>query len=381
MTQPLKARLPASVTPGRVLDNQVDWNKVEADLQAVGVPLPLYHRWAWAQRGGARKYRLVTIDDARGLPLGAFALQIDRSRTLPGHVFWQVQRFGEGLPETSWAGLAARLRDLAASDSRVLKVSVRLFARHRRDEIAAAFEQLGFSRLEHPHSYRYTLTLDLAPTEDELLAGLHKTARKNLRETEKAGVSVQALTDEKYAARIQTLQAEALRRTGGNSELLDGRVILRLSREHPELSRIIGLFASPDDTSPESLVGFAWGCMHGSHGEYRAAGTSRIPGRNLAISYPLLWDLIQWSRRQGATWFDFGGVTIETGELQGISDFKRYFSRNVEEVGEEWTLVPNPRRLQLATLAGEGARVVASLIKRARAFGSAKSSQEGAHEQ
>lgn len=368
-----------SATPGRVLDQRADWLAVESGLHAAGIPLPLYHRWAWAEShtSSSRKFQLITIDDADGLPVGAFALQIDRSRTLPGHVFWQVQRFGEGLPERSWPGLAARLHSLAQNDTRILKVSVRIFARQQRDQIAAAFARHSFSPLDHPHSYRHTLTLDLTPPEDELLASLHKTARKNLRETEKAGISVHPLTNERYAARIQTLQAEALRRTGGNTEPLKGEAILRLSREHPDLSRIIGLFASPEDTSPESLVGFAWGCMHTTHAEYRAAGTSRIPGRNLAISYPLLWDLILWARRHGATWFDFGGVTIETGELQGISDFKRYFSRQVEEVGEEWALVPNPRRLRLATLAGDGARVAASLVKRAKAFGPATSSTEG----
>ena len=116
-------------------------------------------------------------------------------------------------------------------------------------------------------------------------------------------------------------------------------------------------------------MAFGWGCMHGTHGEYRAAGTARLANSRLTLSSPIVWDLIVWSKLQGATWFDLGGVTLpsDAGEdpLSSISSYKRRFSTSFAEVGEDWILEPHPARTRAAELLGEGAhrlqRLTASL--------------------
>ena len=173
------------------------------------------------------------------------------------------------------------------------------------------------------------------------------------------------LTDPIYAERIGVLQGETLTHSGGVTERPDWRSILELSRQHPELSRIVGLFSSPEDLDPANLLGFAWGTSHGDHVEYRAAGMTRIEGKNISVGYPLMWALILWAKQSGAAWFDMGGVTLpETPDdpLAGISDFKRMFSQVTEEVGEEWTLEPHPAKTRLANLLGKGGRQAASLL-------------------
>jgi lipid II:glycine glycyltransferase (peptidoglycan interpeptide bridge formation enzyme) len=67
----------------------------------------------------------------------------------------------------------------------------------------------------------------------------------------------------------------------------------------------------------------------------------------------LIWDLIQWVKRTAALWFDLSGVTLGSTEdgkdaLGGISDFKRFFSRTIVNVGEEWILESHPIRTPLA---------------------------------
>jgi CelD/BcsL family acetyltransferase involved in cellulose biosynthesis len=341
------------------VEDKPTWLQLEKELFDSGIRLPLFHRWAWAECGRKGKNYLVVVRDGDGRLLGAAAVRVDASRVLPGHRFLRVYRFGDALPETGWEPLIAALKNQAVADAGVLRLSVGVFSRDRRGEIASVLERYGFQKLSQSHSYRHTLALELRPSEEEVLAGLHKTARKNLREAEKVQLCVRPLTEAIYAERIDALQREAMSRTGGHAEALDAAAILELSRLYPHLSRVVGLFLSASDLQPEGLVGFAWGCMHGDHGEYRAAGTMRLPDRNIAISYPLLWELIVWARREGATWFDLGGVTLAdsgTDPLGGISNFKRYFSRNVEEVGEEWILEPHPARARLATLLGRIAR-------------------------
>jgi lipid II:glycine glycyltransferase (peptidoglycan interpeptide bridge formation enzyme) len=73
-----------------------------------------------------------------------------------------------------------------------------------------------------------------------------------------------------------------------------------------------------------------------------------------------MWDLIVWAKRTGARLFDFGGITRGTHSdedpLGGISDFKRYFSRQIVPVREEWVLNHHTRR----------AAVVAAVHRRLR---------------
>lgn len=346
------------------------WTRIEAERRSSGAPASLFHHSAWASHDRKSRHRLLTVRDPAGLPLPGVAVQIDRSRVLPGHRLLRVHRFGHGLPTSTWEPLIAALSRIAREDKRVLRLSIGIFSREHRAEIGALLARHGFQPSTTPQSYRHTLTLDLRPTLDQILQGLHKTARKNLRAVEKSPFFLRVLTTRPYADRLAYLQAASLGRTGGDARLVDWTSILDLSRSHPDLSRVIGLFTSEADVSPDALVGFGWGCMHSDHGEYRSAGTLRQAGSNLPLSYPLLWNLIGWAREQGATWFDLGGITgvvdpSGPDPLAGISDFKRYFSRTIEEVGEEWTLEPHPARAHLAALLRRGlqrsARLLASL--------------------
>jgi lipid II:glycine glycyltransferase (peptidoglycan interpeptide bridge formation enzyme) len=210
------------------------------------------------------------------------------------------------------------------------------------------------------------LTLDLLHDEPAIFAGLHKTARKNLRHAQHSGLFVRTLTHPRYAERIGALEDESMARTGGTRRKIDWRSILELSGLHPQLSRISGLFLSERDDHPEALLAFGWGSMQGDHASYTAAGTTRLPHLKASLSYPLLWDLILWAKREGATWFDMGGVTLGSAAdpLKGISGFKRYFSRNLEEVSEEWTLEPHPKRTRLARLVSHGIHTFAALLER-----------------
>ena len=115
------------------------------------------------------------------------------------------------------------------------------------------------------------------------------------------------------------------------------------------------------------MEAFLWVCNHGDHVEYRAAGSTRRTDVRIPYGYLLAWEMIQWAKAEGAEWFDMGGVTLADGdqpELEGISRFKRYFSRNVVEVGAEWELELSPARARIATLLSNGASHVEELIKK-----------------
>ncbi len=315
-----------------------------------GHPLPFDHHPLWfAAHTGSEFLLHIPCADESGT--SSVAVQVHNSRILLGHHFLRVSRFGHGWDPREWEKAVQTLVEHANCDRHVLRLNLELFLRSSMQEMRQILTRYGFTRVP-ARSYRYTLTLPIT-TDDETMLAARKSLRKRLREAEKSGVSVVPLADAHYADRIAELQCIAMQRSKGTFRIPDWRTILCFSADHPELSCIVGMFPSADRTGPADLLGFAWGCMHGDHAEYRAAGTAEVPAelRNLSVSHPLLWHLIRWSRGNGATWFDMGGVTLQTGSadpLAGISAVKRVFSETVEEVGEEWMLEPHPWKSRAA---------------------------------
>ena len=141
-------------------------------------------------------------------------------------------------------------------------------------------------------------------------------------------------------------------RTGGEAAPAPWAERIALSAAIPDRSRLVGLFRAGED-GVDSLLAFAWGGCHGDFAHYDSAGSTRATDLKVALNYPLLWDLIQWAQQQGASWFDLGGVTLGTHDsadpLGGISDFKRWFSKELAAIGEDWVLYPHPGRSAIAS--------------------------------
>lgn len=329
----------------------------EQDILEAGVHLPLPHRVAWAREIGAETSWFVGVREPLRSCRGGVAMDVSSSRSLPGHRLLRVTRLGSGLPGATLRVGLAGLAALAKRQSRILRITLNAFSRDSLGDLAAAFSAFGFQEVRPPSSYRYTRVVDLSLDLALVMAGLHSTARRNIRSIQKAPVDMRAITEARWAPRVAELQNLALRRTGASERNMDWVARINLSRVQPDLSNLVGLFRREKE-GPESLVAFAWGCRHGDHVEYRAGGSARLADLRLSLAYGPLWDLISWAKRGGATWFDLGGTTLprnaesDAGDgdeaLDGISQFKGYFSRDVAEVGAEWRLEPHPARTRLA---------------------------------
>ncbi|MEQ1517350.1 MAG: GNAT family N-acetyltransferase [Usitatibacteraceae bacterium] len=217
--------------------------------------------------------------------------------------------------------------------------------------------------------YGRTLLVDLRPEEAAVFANLGKTARQNIRVAGKRPVIVECAVDPSIAGRLSQLQAETWKRTGAQSRPIDWVSRIELSKAEPHLSRVCVLRRT-DRKGSDAIIAYAWGCMHGQIAEYASAATAtdlrRAGEQSIPACYPLVWDLMRWGRRNGAEWFDLGGVTAGTQKsadpLGGISDFKRYFTQNEVEVGQQWELALLPARVAIAQAASTLARRGAALI-------------------
>jgi hypothetical protein len=262
----------------------------------------------------------------------------------------------------------ATLIDFVRRDGRVLRLHVQLFgcdtgARGRTAELLSA---RGFRPIHDPLFYLDTIRVDLTAGEETILASFHKSARRNIKEIGKLPVALCPIQDAALVPRMEELLREAMGRTGGIYVRCNWEQRIKLSQTNPALARLVGLFRT-DVTGPQSLVAFAWGCHHGDSAHYSSAASTRKTGFRIPLAYALIWDLICWAKRHGARWFDLGGVTEghlgSADRLGGISDLKRFFSKDVVSVGEEWVYEPCPVRAKMANVLGRASACAARLVR------------------
>jgi hypothetical protein len=163
--------------------------------------------------------------------------------------------------------------------------------------------------------------------------------------------------------RVDALHAAAFDRTGARPPQLDFRAIQRDATEGGE-SLLAGVYWGTRE-APDDLVSFIWGRLHGDYASYDVGATERADDlRNLPLAYPLILTLADWARRRGATWLDLGGVERPGVEadtrLQGITQFKRRFTKDEREVGIEFAMEPSP----VLAGAGRAARKFRNLLSR-----------------
>ena len=355
-----RSELPSGVELFR--DDAAEWDACERSLAAAGVRLPLPHRAVWTlARKGVEALR-VLLRGPDGSCAGAFVIQAGLSRALPGFRVLRVERFGEALPRGLWAAAVDALMEVARRERRVLHLTVEVFSRdsEARSRLGDLLAGAGFVRAPTARNWSTTLVLDLQPSETKLFASFSVSARRGIRSVQQHPLQVRVVDDCRLGDRLEALSRETRERTGGRYEALwDWAGVIELSRRVPDAARLVGLFRT-DREGPDALLGFSWGWWNGQSVSYFAGGSSRPSdlGR-LHIGYPLMWDLIVWAKRAGATWFDFGGVTAGTAgsgdPLGGISDFKRLFSKERAEVAEDWVLEPRKLVARLARLVRSGA--------------------------
>ncbi len=342
----LTARLLGEVGPERV--------NIERELLDCGFPFPLPHRVAWAKDWSEGESYFFSIHGPNNDCCAGFATEVNYSRALPGHLLLRVERFGAGLDE-AMAECAIHAIMCLARESRTLRINIEVFSPDtaHREMLLRVIQRHGFVRATRRRRYYRTISIDLSGDEASILASLSGSARRHIRAMAKHPVQLKPL-DPSSSARASQLHAETMSRTGGRLGKINWDKLIRFCIEHPDLCRLVGLYRT-DVEGPDALLAFACGHFHGSYVHYDIAASTRNTGLKIPLAYGPVWDLICWAKGNGASWFDFGGITQghfsdEDDRLGGISDFKRHFSKTVIEVGDEWVLEPNKLRAKIAGL-------------------------------
>lgn len=201
---------------------------------------------------------------------------------------------------------------------------------------------------------RYVMKIDIAPSEDELLASFHPKWRYNIRLAEKKGVTITSeCRREEIPAFYEVLQ-ETCRR--------DGFGVRAISYYYDIWDLLIerGLGAMFLGRVEDQVICGALTFSLGAQAWY-VYGASSNSHRNLMPNHLMQWEMIKWAKTRGCSVYDMRGVAREAacgqdeGPLHGLNRFKRGFGAEYMEYIGEFDLVYSPLWYRLFSLA-EAAR-------------------------
>jgi lipid II:glycine glycyltransferase (peptidoglycan interpeptide bridge formation enzyme) len=184
--------------------------------------------------------------------------------------------------------------DLAQDDPRAATLDAQLRA-------------AGFRTAEKTIQPRSTVVLDLAPSLPDLMGGLSKGHRADLKRAEREGVTVRVASD---LAETQTLhdmlRAVGTRKTFGFHSAAYFRVLLESFGDAARL-----LIAERDAAPIGAALVLEWA----GQGTYLAAG-SNAEGLEHRAAHALQWQAINWARQRGARSWDHFGIADARGQIE-----------------------------------------------------------------
>lgn len=185
--------------------------------------------------------------------------------------------------------------------------------------------------------FRNTITIDLMPSEDELLAQMSQNTRRKVRTAEKKGVVVRVGT----AADLSILY-DLYRTTGERDHFLTRpsdyyelawRSFIEAGLAHPLIAEFEG-----KPIAHVILFHFGRKCWY-------FYGASSNEERERMPNYLLQWEAMRWAKAQGYAIYDMWGAPDEFNEqdsMWGVYEFKRGFRGDVTRYIGAWDYAPYP---------------------------------------
>ncbi|MBM4421711.1 MAG: peptidoglycan bridge formation glycyltransferase FemA/FemB family protein [Chloroflexi bacterium] len=283
---------------------------------------------AWARIREAQGWRAEYLREG-----GAHALVLWRGS--PFGPIGYVPRGPVARDDDVLAPMLARLAALARERGAVfLKVDPEIDAAR-----AGAYAAAGYRRSEDIQPVLATFEIDLAASEEELLAGLDKDTRWSVRTAPRRGVTVRTAHREPDLRAFYGLYAETGRRAGFITR--EWRYYERVWRTLVDAGLATLRLAEVEGRAHAGAM--TWRCgdrelyMHGATG---------AEGRTSLAAYSLQWECIVAAKRAGRRRYDLGGVPVSEGDtrdpMHGPYLFKKGFGGTRRAFAGAHDTVPRP---------------------------------------
>jgi hypothetical protein len=212
-----------------------------------------------------------------------------------------------------------------------------------------ALSELGAVRA-HPVQPRHTLVLDLRRSEEELRADMLSGRRRSINAAERRGIEVRRTRAVGEVERFLRL----IRRTGARNRFDPHpaayyRTMCEVLFEREAASLYLA------EVGGESVAGVI-AFESPTTGYYAHAADDPERARQIVAAAPLAWRIVQDSRAEGRTAFDFWGVIPDDSAdhpWAGFSRFKKTFGGTLVTRPGTWDLPLRPLRYRVYRAARE----------------------------
>jgi len=201
-----------------------------------------------------------------------------------------------------------------------------VFVRIRPQLIESEFSEKVFKDFDYHKSPMHltadlTTQLDITKSADELLTGMRKTTRYEIRQAEKLGIKIATSKDELLIKEFYNLQMETAKRqhfVGFSYQFFSEQFEVFFEADSALL------FTA---TLDEKILAQAFIIFYGSEAVYHY-GVSTEEGRRYPGAYLLQWEAIKIAKKRGIKRYNFWGVAPidnKNHRFHGVSVFKRGF--------------------------------------------------------
>lgn len=312
---------------------------------------PFLLSWAWGdfRSSQGREIRRLAAVDVEGRWVAAvFAERRVKARGLAS--FWFAPRGPAFAPELNEAERADAFRALErglreADGGRAWFLRLEPFL----SEMPAELSGMRRSAAQNPTT---TVYLDLAPSEDELLAAMHEKTRYNARLAARKDVVVRTGTSEAdFEAFLKLMDETASRDAFAQHD----RAYLRATWDALSSSGMarLRLAEHEGDVLAANLE-----IIFGDTATYLYGASSSVK-RNLMAPYALQWEAIRAAKGEGHAWYDFWGANPADPQApgykpswEGITRFKNGWGGQTVSFAGTWDVPWKPWAYRLGQLAG-----------------------------
>ncbi len=220
------------------------------------------------------------------------------------------------------------------------------------DVKAGELAKLGLVRANRDPGSKSTIFIDLAPSEEDILASFNQSARRNIRKAVAGGVTVEPA--EANPTNLETM-FELMKATESRAHygLRPREYFLDYWQNQVKAGMAQLLFAKHE----KDVLAGIFVTYVGQRAWYKDGGSFDIK-RELQASYLMQWATMRWLKGQGVTSYDMVGVPnrdqVGTGDgRDGLYAFKSKFNPEITEFMGCYDLVLNASKYKLWRKVGE----------------------------
>ncbi len=206
----------------------------------------------------------------------------------------------------------------------------------RTPSLVSELESMGWQNSAAQVQFKNTMTIDLRPTTDELLAGMKQKTRYNIRLAIRKGVTIRPGTEADLKLIYQMYAETSIR---DNFIIRDENYYLSLWKRFIEAGMAEPLLAEVEGDPVAGLIIFRFAGR-----AWYMFGMSREVHREKMPNYLLQWEAMVRAKEYGCAEYDLWGapdVFLESDELWGVYRFKRGLGAEVVRYIGAWDLPLN----------------------------------------